>query len=86
MFKIAKAGMFGLFPLECCFNVMNPNKLSLGKIEWLLIAEFSRKSFPKPSRNHKEAHAGRSQNRGSIATDRVVDDRNLLSLRGSVLK
>jgi hypothetical protein len=86
MLKLTIAGMFGLFPLECCVNVLNPNKLSEVKIWWFPFAEFSKKPIPKPSRNHKVAHVGKNQNRSSIARDRIGDYRNSLSLRGLVLK
>jgi hypothetical protein len=67
MFKVANDEM--LFPVECCLNAPNLNKFLEEKISWLPLSEFSQNPFPKTSRNHRAAHAERSQNRSSMARD-----------------
>ena len=72
MLNLGMEEMLVLLPVKCCVKALNLSILSVGKIWWFPIAEFSRKLFPKPSRNHKAAHAGRSQTRSSMATDSIV--------------
>ena len=74
MLNLGMDEMLVLLPVKCCVKALNLSILSVGKIWWFPIAEFSRKLFPKPSRNHKAAHAGRNQTRSSMATDSIVND------------